>query len=139
MTYLLVKSFHLASVMIWISGMLAVPVFIWLLNDLPSVDRIRLTGVVRRVFRSGVSSAMALSWILGLWLVSTGGWFQSGWMMAKLLLVVLFSALHGFFAGQLRRLESDPEYRVGDRAWVITIIEIGLLITIVLLVINKPF
>ena len=40
--------------------------------------------------------------VIGLTLLYLGSWFSDGWMHAKLILVVLMSALHGFFAQQVK-------------------------------------
>ena len=43
-------------------------------------------------------------WAFGIGLAASGGWFTYGWLQAKLVLVVLLSAIHGLQSGQIRRL-----------------------------------
>ena len=54
----------------------------------------------RRLLRVIINPAMIATWILGLWLAWHGpdshyGWFNFGWLQAKLAIVILLSAVHG--------------------------------------------
>lgn len=60
--------------------------------------------VLRRWDRVVTTPAMLGVWAFGIGLASAGGWFTSGWLQAKLVLVVLLSAIHGLQSGQIRRL-----------------------------------
>ena len=52
----------------------------------------------RRLLKAIINPAMVVSWALGLWLAWDGGWFAYGWFQAKVVLVLLMSALHGFLS-----------------------------------------
>lgn len=66
-----------------------------------------LRAAVRRWDARVTAPAMVATWGLGLGVAVAGGWFASGWLQAKLLLVLLLSGTHGALAGRLRRF--DPE------------------------------
>jgi uncharacterized membrane protein len=108
MDYLWLKALHIAAVVTWIGGMLIVAVTLAAVVDVRGQQEIATRSVflerVRRWDRSVTSPAMLLAWALGLILAITGGWFQDGWMMAKIGLVLLLSAVHGVMTGRLRRL-----------------------------------
>lgn len=59
---------------------------------------------IRRWDQAVTTPAMLLVWSFGLVVALSGGWLADGWLQAKLVLVVLLSALHGMQSGQLRRL-----------------------------------
>ena len=45
----------------------------------------------RRLLKAIINPAMIVTWVLGLILVWQGGWYTSGWLHAKLLLVLILS------------------------------------------------
>lgn len=51
---------------------------------------------------------MIALWGLGVYMAETSGQFGARWLSAKLVLVVVLSALHGALAGNLRKATADP-------------------------------
>ena len=70
--------------------------------------------------------AMLLVWAVGLALVLWAHWFHSGWLRAKLTLVLVLSALHGIQSGTLRRL-AGGEGRSRPQGGPILVIVVGTL------------
>ena len=61
----------------------------------------------RRLLKAIINPAMITVWITGLWLGFASGYLQgAGWLHAKIGLVILMSAFHGFLAA--RRSASQP-------------------------------
>jgi len=95
----------------------------------------------RRLLRFITTPAMLASWLLGLVLAFSGliDWSADGWFHAKLALVLLLSAFHGFLAKWTkdfaldRNTRSQRFYRVANE--VPTVLMIG----IVILAIVRPF
>lgn len=113
MEYLWLKAFHIAAVVTWIGGMLTVAVTLASVRGVSDQQKI-ITQTeyferVRRWDRYVTSPAMILAWALGLVLAIESGAFQEGWIMAKLPLVLVLSAIHGALTGKLRRLPIKPE------------------------------
>ena len=50
----------------------------------------------RRLLKAIINPAMGLAWVLGLYPDLAGGWFASGWLHAKVLLVLIVSACTGY-------------------------------------------
>lgn len=142
MDYLWIKALHIAAVVTWIGGMLVVAVTIAAVADVRGqqevATRSALLERVRRWDQLVTSPAMLLVWILGLTLALTGNWFPQTWLLAKLALVLLLSALHGVLSGRLRRLSHSQEpsspaaLRYAGAAVVIATL------IIVVLVVTKP-
>ena len=79
------------------------------------------------------------SWVLGLWLAWTGGWFAAGWLQAKILLVLVLSALHGFLVRWVRDFSRDANHHSEKFYRLINEIPTVLMIGIVILAVVKPF
>jgi uncharacterized membrane protein len=131
MVYELLKAGHIVTVVIWFGGMMAIALLLGrggeMAASLQSWDRYVTTP------------AMIAAWILGLTMATWAGWFASGWMMAKVVLVLALSGGHGVLSGRLRRTAADGGGPPGmDRRLVLSVM-VALLCAIVLLVVTKPF
>jgi putative membrane protein len=68
-----------------------------------------------------------------------GGWFDSGWLQAKLALVLALSALHGLLARWVKAFAADRN-RHSDKFYrAINEVPTILMIAIVILAVVKPF
>ena len=93
----------------------------------------------RRLLRAIINPAMIATWVLGLWLAFEGGFFRSGWLHAKLLLVLGLSGLHGYLSASVRAFAEDRNTR-SSRHWrIVNEVPTVLMILIVILVVVKPF
>jgi putative membrane protein len=146
MTYQWIKAFHIIAVIAWMAGMLYLPrLFVYhCAAERGSVQSETFKVMERRLLRAIMNPAMIATWLLGLWLAWLGpdsryGWFASPWLQAKIVLVLVLSAMHGMVArwvkdfGADRNPHSQRFYRIINE--VPTILMIG----IVLLAVLKPF
>ncbi len=137
-----VKAFHLIFAASWFAGLFYLPrIFVNLASVPPDshAERERLLLMARKLYRfAGLLMVVALTLGLVLWLYFGVG-KGSGWLHAKLLLVV---AAIGYHHGcrtllrnfeQLRNTRSERWFRVYNEAAVL------LFAAIVILVIVKPF
>src|SRR5882672_3172045 len=97
--YLWIKAFHIIAVIAWMAGMLYLPrLYVYHCQAAAgSAESERFKVMERRLLRGIVNPSMIAVWLLGLTLAFTpasGGWTQ-GWLHAKVLLVVVLSAVHG--------------------------------------------
>jgi putative membrane protein len=96
----------------------------------------------RRLLKAIINPAMAATWLLGLGLIWLMGWEtfkQSGWLHAKLLLVIVMSALHGQFVRYWRDFAADRNRHSQKFYRIINEVVTVLLVVIVILVVVKPF
>ena len=141
-----VKAFHIIAVIAWMAGMLYLPrLFVYhCAAEKGSVQSETFKVMERRLLRAIVNPAMIATWVFGLWLAcliadSPSGWMVPGWLMAKLVLVVLLSALHGFLARWVKDFAADRNRHSQNFYRIINEIPTVLMIGIVLLAVLKPF
>jgi protoporphyrinogen IX oxidase len=138
--YLWFKAFHIIAIIAWMAGMLYLPrLFIYHCGAEPGSKQSETFKVMeQRLLWISINPAMIVSWVLGLWLAFDGGFFASGWLHAKLALVLALSGMHGLFVrwsrdfAAVRNRHSEKFYRIINE--IPTLLMIG----IVLLVVLKP-
>lgn len=129
--YELTKAAHIVFLFVWIGGMVAVALSL----RYPSIIHMEpLKTYDRAITTPAMIGALALGILLGV----QGGWFTSGWLGMKIVLVLGLSGLHGALVGRLRRaitMENGTEDPSGK---LFLPIGLALLTGIVLLVSFKP-
>jgi putative membrane protein len=137
-----VKAFHIVFVASWFAGLFYLPrIFVNLAMVPPGseAERRRLLTMARKLLRFTTLLAVpALA--LGLWLwLGYGIGRGSGWMHAKLGIVVLTIGYHHACARLLRRLEAGDDRR--SHRWYRWFNEapVLMLVAAVVLVVVKPF
>jgi putative membrane protein len=141
-----IKAFHIIAVIAWMAGMLYLPrLFVYhCAAEKGSVQSETFKVMERRLLRAIINPAMILAIALGLWLAWLGpdshyGWFASGWLQAKIALVLGLSAVHGLFARWVKAFAADDN-RYSQRFYrFINEVPTVLMIAIVILVVLKPF
>jgi putative membrane protein len=83
----------------------------------------------RRLLRAIINPAMIATWLLGLWLAWSGGWFASHWLHVKLALVILMSGVHGMLSRYVRDFAADRN-RKRNRAGIIAIRRVVLVVRV---------
>jgi protoporphyrinogen IX oxidase len=141
-----VKAFHVIAVIAWMAGMLYLPrLYVYHCAAAPGSDQSETFKVMeRRLLRAIVNPAMIATWVLGLWLAWLGpdshyGWFASGWLQAKIVLVVAMSALHGMLARWRKDFATDRNRHSAKFYRIVNEVPTVLLIAIVILAVVKPF
>src|SRR5947209_18762249 len=139
--YLWTKALHVIAVIAWMAGMLYLPrLFVYHCEaEVGSKQSETFKLMERRLLRAITNPAMVVTWVTGLWLAFEAGFFRSGWLHGKLLLVILVSAVHGMLAGAVRRFAEDRNTRSQKFYRIINEVPTVLMIGIVILVIVKPF
>jgi uncharacterized membrane protein len=137
MIYLWLKALHVAAVLVWSGGFMAVA-----LVTLPASRTAADSSLIAAIqhFDARVTApAMFLVWAAGLALAMLGQWFPSPWLVVKLAIVMVLSALHGVLGASLRRLsQSEPAPSAPWLRQAPVAIVAGLL-AIAVLVVVKPF
>jgi protoporphyrinogen IX oxidase len=139
--YLWLKALHVIAVIAWMAGMLYLPrLFVYHCEAEPGSRQSETFKVMeRRLLRAIINPAMVATWVLGLWLVWDAGLYRSGWLHAKLTLVLAMSAMHGMFVRYVREFAEDRNQRSQRFYRIINEVPTLLMIGIVILVVVKPF
>ncbi|GAB3386532.1 CopD family protein [Massilia agri] len=141
MSYLLLKSLHVLAVMAFVSGLVMQAHVLRMYRSLPlpsMPDERRLLSRTRHWDRLVTVPALALTWTCGLAAALHAGWFASGWLKAKLAVVIVLSMLHGMQAGELRRLADAGTAAGAARGWPPALLYV-LLACAVALAVCKPW
>ncbi|WEX09612.1 protoporphyrinogen oxidase HemJ [Chelativorans sp. AA-79] len=139
--YLWIKAFHVVAVISWMAGMLYLPrLFVYHSQvEAGSAQSETFKLMEARLLRFIINPAMIATWVFGLWLAWKGFDFSGGWLHAKIGLVVLLSALHGYLAKSQRMFEKDQNKKLARHWRILNEVPTFLMIVIVILVIVKPF
>ncbi len=136
-----IKAFHVIAVIAWMAGMLYLPRLFVYHSEQPagSATSELLKVWEQNLLRRIVNPAMIAVWIFGLTLAYVTGAYEDTWFKLKFALVIVMSALHGFFAGAVKRFARDANTR-STRFWrIMNEAPFILVILIVILVVVKPF
>ena len=144
--YQWIKAFHIISVIAWMAGMLYLPrLYVYhCAAEKGSAQSETFKVMERRLLRGIINPAMIATFIFGLWLAWLGpdsryGWFASGWLQAKIALVLGLSALHGLLARWRKDFAVDRNRHSAKFYRLINEVPTVLMVLIVLLVVLKPF
>ena len=139
--YLWVKALHVIAIIAWMAGMLYLPrLFVYHCVAAPgSVQSETFKVMERRLLRAIINPAMIVTWLIGLWLAWSGNFISAPWLHGKLLLVIVLSGIHGFFARCVRDFAADQNRRSQKFYRIINEVPTLLMIGIVVLVVVKPF
>jgi protoporphyrinogen IX oxidase len=134
---------HIVAVIAWMAALLYLPrLFVYHCGAEPGSATSQTFKVMeRRLLRVIMTPAMVASWVLGLalvWLLGLGA-LQEGWLLAKLGLVTVLTAVHGVLARHLNEFAQDRN-RWPERYFrILNEVPTVLMIAIVVLVIVRPF
>jgi protoporphyrinogen IX oxidase len=136
-----IKALHVIAVISWMAGMLYLPrLFVYHCEAETSSKQSETFKVMeRRLLRAIINPAMIVTWLAGIYLVWAGTWYRAPWFHAKLLLVLVMSGVHGFFARWVKAFAADRNLHSQKFYRIINELPTVLMIGIVVLVIVKPF
>jgi protoporphyrinogen IX oxidase len=135
------KAFHVMAVIAWLAGLFYLPrLFVYHATAAPGSELSDTLKVMeRRLLRAIMLPAMIAVWITGPWLAWWEGVTMDGWLIAKVVLVVILSGFQGMLGRWQREFAHDrnmhPQrfYRIANEVPTL------LMAAIVILVIVKPF
>ena len=139
--YLFLKSGHVIFMVFWLAGLFMLPrQCIYMLDHLPgSPGEAKWATRMGKLRKIILTPALIIVWVLGLSMAYSGGWFTSGWLHAKLALVLVLTGYHGWLVGQTRKMARGERPLSEKTLRLIGEVPGILLILIVLLVYLKPF
>ncbi|CAM2908951.1 protoporphyrinogen oxidase HemJ [Legionella worsleiensis] len=139
---LLIKAFHIIALVAWFAGLFYLPrLFVYhaQADDIVSVQRFKI--MERRLYYGITWPAAVVTSVLGICLIyfNTGYYLKAGWMHAKLFLVLLLWFYHLTCGYYLKGFAKDINKRSSFFYRVFNELPTLLLISIVILVVVKPF
>jgi protoporphyrinogen IX oxidase len=144
--YLWLKAFHIIAVIAWMAGMLYLPrLFVYhCAAEKGSIQSETFKVMERRLLRAIINPAMIATFIFGIWLAwlvadSRYAWLLPGWLWAKIVLVLLMTAVHGLFARWVKDFAADANRHSQKFYRIINEVPTAIMILIVILVVLKPF
>ncbi len=137
-----IKTFHIVFIASWFAGLFYLPrIFVNLAQQADPAVQTVLLGMGRRLYRfTNILAVPAV--LLGLWLYVQYGIGRgpgSGWMHAKLVLVVLVIGYHHSCGVMLRKFEQGTNRRSHIFYRWFNEIPVLMLVAITALVVIKPF
>jgi len=94
---------HVTAVVCLVGGLLAQERLVNAIAPISPEEQAGTLVALQRFERTVTTPALLLTWIFGLSLALSAGWLSSGWLIAKLIVVVALSAFHGVRSGRIRR------------------------------------
>ena len=141
MTHYWLKAGHIIFVIFWMAGLFMLPRLFVYHQECPadSLENERWISRERKLIRIILNPSLIVVWVFGLLLAYDIGALSQGWFHAKLLVVLILSAYHGWllrYANELargeRRLKSATLRLLNELPGVAAAV-------IVVLVVIKPF
>ena len=135
------KALHILSVIAFMAGMLYLPrLFVYHAGVAAGSQASELFKVMERRLETAIMRPAFIVLIgTGLVLAGQGHFFATGWLSAKLLLVLLMSVAYGYLILTRYRFAADANQRSVRFFRIFNEIPTLLLIGIVILVVVKPF
>lgn len=144
MAYLYLKAFHVIAMVAWMAGMFYLPrLYVYHVDAEPGSELSETLKVMEhRLLRLIINPAMIATWVLGLILIFGFGVIDlanSGWLHAKIALVILLTVFHIVLSRWRRDFAADRNRRSARFYRIANEVPTVLLIFIVILVVVKPF
>jgi putative membrane protein len=135
------KALHIMAVIAWLAGLLYLPrLFAYHADAKPGSELSETFKTMEsRLLRLIMNPAMIVVWITGPWLAWWQGVYLEGWLLAKVVLVVVLTGYHHALGAWRKDFAADRNthparfYRIANE--VPTLLMVG----IVILVVVKPF
>ena len=142
MTYLIVKSLHIIFVVAWMAGLLIY--FRYKLHQMSSIEGEGLFDAMRsaslRLRRVILTPSLVAVWLFGLLMLALNPQLLTeGWMIAKLLLVLGLSGIHGWMIGVGRSIDQGKPKLSATRMKFFNELPFIIMVVVVFLAVLKPF
>ncbi|MBF2053629.1 MAG: protoporphyrinogen oxidase HemJ [Candidatus Sericytochromatia bacterium] len=140
--YVWLKALHIIAMVTWFAGLFYIfRLYIYHIETESEEVAKTLEVMERKLLRIITNPAMIATWILGLSLIAAR-WpdiMKSGWLHAKLLLVLILSGYHGYSASVRKKLAAGTCKLTSKQARWINEVPTVILILVVILAVVKPF
>ena len=140
--YIWIKAFHVIFVIALMAGLLIYPRY--KLHQIGSAPGEALFETMKaasdRLRKIILNPALVLVWVLGItMLVMNPDLLSRGWIQLKLVLVLGLSALHGYFIGMGRKIDTGERPVSTKTLKMLNEVPFLVMIVVVILAVTKPF
>ena len=141
MVYLWFKALHLIAMVCWFAGLFYLPrLFVYHAASDDQVSQQRFQVMERKLYRGIMNPSMIATVIFGgLMLYLNPSWFKSGWVHAKLTLIVLLIGYHHMCGAMLKKFANNTNTRSHVFYRWFNEVPVIFLLLIVILAVLKPF
>jgi putative membrane protein len=139
--YLWIKALHILAVISWMAGMLYLPrLFVYHAGVPHASEQGALFQTMEfRLQRYIMTPALIVTWLTGLYLAASAGFFTQPWLHVKLASVLAMTGFHGYLGVLRKGLLTGSNARSSNFFRVINEAPTLLLVLIVIMVVVKPF
>ncbi len=138
-----VKAFHIISMVTWFAALFYLPrLFVYHAMSDDKVSRERFKVMERKLYRGIMTPSAIATLIFGVWLLSFYSMEQIAsmhWLHAKLTLVFLLFAYHGYCGRLVRIFKNDDNQRSHVFYRWFNELPVVILIAVIILAVVKPF
>ncbi len=141
MIYPWLKAGHVIFVIFWMAGLFMLPRFFVYHQEAAPDSPENAIWIDRegKLLKIIMWPALTAVWVLGVVLSVSGEWVGSGWLTAKIGLVIALSAYHVWLAGYAQKLALGQRSLTGRNLRLLNEVPGIATVLIVILVIVKPF
>lgn len=140
--YLWLKAGHVIFVIFWMAGLFMLPrFFVYHQEDGPAGSDMDAVWIdrERKLLKIILLPSIIVVWVLGLALMSATAAHMQGWFHAKLLLVLILSAYHGWLSAYAKKLARGERNLQGKTLRLANEVPGIAAALIVVLAVIKPF
>jgi putative membrane protein len=138
-----IKAFHIISMVTWFAALFYLPrLFVYHAMSEDEISRERFKVMERKLYRGIMTPSAIATLVFGLWLVSFYSLEQLAtmhWLHAKLTLVLLLFAYHGYCGKLVRVFSSDANQRSHVFYRWFNELPVVILIAVIILAVVRPF
>lgn len=137
------KALHLIFMVTWFAGLFYLPrLFVYhaMSSDETSLERFKI--MERKLYFGIMTPGMVLTWVFGVWMLFAYAWplySHSGWLHAKLTLLVLLTVYHVWCGRWLFAFKHDNNSHSHVYYRWMNEVPVVFLLAIVILAVIKPF
>jgi len=137
-----IKAFHIIFVVCWFAGLFYLPrLFVYHAACHDDISKQRFKIMEKRLYYGITTPSAILTTVFGIWLLMFNYhyYMQAGWMHVKLSLIIILWCYHLACGHYLRAFKNDRNTRTETFYRWFNEFPILLLISIIILVVVKPF
>jgi len=134
------KAFHIIGVVAWFAGLFYLPrLYVYHADTQDSISKERFVIMERRLFIIMTIGASVAVLFGAMMLIASTAYLGMGWLRAKLLLVLLLIAYHGYCYALLKDFAGQRNERSANWYRAFNELPSLFLVAIVILAVVKPF